>query len=66
MNKDKILSFLVTAGKALGFVATIGAIPIVPPHIGLVIVAGSSTLKEIVKFVGDLTDDGKKNDSFNP
>lgn len=66
MNKDKALSVLTTAGKVLGFLTGLGAIPLVPPHIGLLVFAGASTLKEVVKFIGDLTDDGKKNDSFNP
>jgi hypothetical protein len=30
------------------------------------IFAGASTLKEIIKFAGDLIDDGQKNDSFKP
>lgn len=64
MNKDKILGFLTTAGKALGFLTGLGAIPFVPPQTGILIFAGASTLKEVIKFVGDLVDDGQKNDSF--
>jgi len=66
MNKDKILGILTTAGKLLGFITGLGAVPFVAPHVGVLIFAGASTLKEVVKFAGDLTDDGKKNDSFNP
>lgn len=66
MNKDKILGTLTAVGKALGFITGLGAVPFVPPQTGILIFAGASTLKEIVKFIGDLTDDGKKNDSFNP
>lgn len=66
MNKDKIVSVLTAAGKALGFITGLGAIPFVPPQTGILIFAGASTLKEVVKLLGDLADDGKKNDSFNP
>lgn len=66
MNKDKALSILTTAGKVIGFITGLGAVPFVPPQTGLLIFAGASTLKEILKFAGDLIDDGKKNDSFNP
>lgn len=66
MNKDKALSVLTTAGKVLGFLTGLGAIPLVPPQTGLLIFAGASTLKEVVKFIGDLIDNGKKDDSFNP
>ncbi len=66
MNKDKILSVLVTAAKVFGFVATVGAFPVIAPHVGLAIVAGASTLKEVIKFAGDIVDNGKKDDSFNP
>lgn len=66
MNKDKILGFLVTAGKALGLLTGLGSIPFIPPQTGLLIFAGASTLKEVVKFAGDLIDDGQKNDSFKP
>lgn len=66
MNKDKALSLLTTAGKVLGFVTGIGAVPFVPPQTGLLIFAGASTLKEVVKFIGDIIDNGKKDDSFNP
>jgi hypothetical protein len=66
MNKDKALSALTTAGKVLGFLTGLGAIPLIPPQVGLLIFAGASTLKEVVKFAGDLLDNGKKDDSFNP
>lgn len=66
MNKEKTLGFLVTAGKLLGFVTGLGAIPFVPAPTGIMIFAAASTLKEIVKFAGDLVDDGQKNDSFKP
>lgn len=66
MNKDKILTTLTAVGKALGFITGLGAIPFVPPQTGILIFAGASTLKEVVRFIGDLTDDGKKNDSFQP
>lgn len=66
MNKDKVLTTLTAVGKALGFITGLGGIPFVPPQTGILIFAGASTLKEVVKFIGDLTDDGKKNDSFNP
>ncbi len=65
MNKEKALSILTVTGKVLGFLTGLGAIPIVPPHVGVLVFAGASTLKEVVKFAGDLLDDGKKNDSFN-
>ena len=64
MNKDKILTSLTAIGKALGFITGLGAIPFVPPHTGILIFAGASTLKEIVKFAGDMLDNGKKDDSF--
>lgn len=66
MNKDKILTSLTAIGKALGFITGLGAIPFVPPHTGILIFAGASTLKEVVKFAGDLLDNGKKDDSFTP
>lgn len=66
MNKDRIISVLTTAGKVLGFLTSFGTIPFVPPQTGILIFAGASTLKEVVKLIGDLTDDGKRNDSFNP
>ena len=66
MNKDKALSTLTTAGKVIGFITGLGAIPFVAPHVGIMIFAGASTLKEIIKFAGDLIDDGQKNDSFKP
>jgi len=65
MNKDKALTILTTVGKVLGFITGLGAIPLVPPQTGLLIFAGASTLKEIVKFAGDILDNGKKDDSFN-
>lgn len=66
MNKDKALATLTTAGKVIGFITGLGAVPFVPPQVGLMIFAGASTLKEIIKFAGDLIDDGQKNDSFKP
>lgn len=66
MNKDKILSVLTTAGKVLGFITGLGAVPFVPPQTGILIFAGASTLKEVIKFAGDILDNGKKDDSFNP
>ena len=66
MNKDKALSILTTAGKVLGFVTGLGAIPFVPPQTGILIFAGASTFKEIIQFAGDMLDNGKKYDSFNP
>lgn len=66
MNKDRVISILTTVGKALGFLTGLGTIPFVPPQTGILIFAGASTLKEVVKLIGDLTDDGKRNDSFNP
>ena len=66
MNKDKVLSVLTTAGKVLGFITGLGAVPFVPPHTGILIFAGASTLKEVIKFAGDILDNGKKDDSFNP
>jgi hypothetical protein len=66
MNKDKALGIIVTAGKILGFLTGLGSIPFVPPHTGILIFAGASTLKEVLKFAGDLIDNGKKDDSFTP
>jgi hypothetical protein len=66
MNKDKILATLTTAGKVIGFITGLGAVPFVAPHVGVLIFAGASTLKEVIKFAGDLIDDGQKNDSFKP
>mgnify|MGYP003353792661 CR=1 FL=1 len=66
MNKDKALGILVTTGKLLGFITGLGAIPFVPAPTGILIFAAASTLKEVVKFAGDLIDDGQKNDSFKP
>jgi len=66
MNKDKALGILTTAGKVIGFITGLGAIPFVAPHVGVLIFAGASTLKEVIKFAGDLIDDGQKNDSFKP
>lgn len=64
MNKEKILGVLTTSGKILGFITGLGAIPFVPPQTGILIFAGASTFKEVIKFIGDLVDDGQKNDSF--
>lgn len=66
MNKEKALGIITTAGKVLGFITGLGAIPFVAPHVGILIFAGASTLKEVLKFAGDLVDDGQKNDSFKP
>lgn len=66
MKKDKALTILTAAGKMLGFITGLGAIPFVPPQTGILIFAGASTLKEIIRFAGDILDNGKKDDSFNP
>lgn len=66
MNKDKVLTTLTAVGKALGFITGLGAVPFVPPQTGILIFAGASTLKEVVRLVGDFLDNGKKDDSFKP
>lgn len=66
MNKEKTLKWLALAGKGLGFITGLGAIPFVPPQTGILIFAGASILKDVVNRIGDLADDGKTNDSFKP
>ena len=64
MNKANVLKYLALAGKCVGLVSGLGAIPFVKPELGVVIFAGASILKDIVNRLGDLLDDGVENQSF--
>ncbi len=66
MNKEKTLKWLSLAGKGLGFLTGLGAIPFVPPQTGILIFAGASILKDVINRIGDLADDDKANNSFKP
>lgn len=66
MNKQNAVKWLALAGKGLGFITGLGAIPFVPPQTGILIFAGASILKDVVNRIGDLADDGLANDSFKP
>jgi len=62
------LRVLTTIGKLLSVVAGLSAYAdVIPAKYALVAAiafAVASTLKDTVRVVGDLLDDGKKNDSF--
>lgn len=64
MNKATILKYLSLAGKALGLLAGLNAVPFIDPAKGVLIFAAASLLKDIVNRVGDLLDDGVENKSF--
>jgi hypothetical protein len=66
MNKTNIIRWLTLAGKAVGLVSGLGAIPFIDPAKGVVIFAAASILKDVINRIGDLVDDGKQNDSFKP
>jgi hypothetical protein len=64
MNKANIIKYLSLAGKALGLIGGLGAIPFITPEKGVLIFAAASILKDVVNRVGDLLDDGQANKSF--
>jgi hypothetical protein len=68
--KTNILRTLTAVGAAASAVATLnlgGFISIMPPDIAVYILGGSAAalaVKEISVVIGDLVDDGKRNNSF--
>jgi hypothetical protein len=54
-----ILLVLSYVAKAAGFVATLNAIPGVPPTTGIIIFFIASLLKDTVDRIGDFLDNGK-------
>jgi hypothetical protein len=68
--KTNILRTLTAIGAAASAVATLnlgGFISIMPPDVAVFILGGSAAalaVKEISVVVGDLVDDGKRNNSF--
>lgn len=61
---NNALKILTLAGKVVGFIAGLNAIPFVSPQTGLYIFAGASILKDLINRAGDVLDDGKENQSF--
>jgi len=61
-----MLKLLTLTGKITGLIAGLNVLPFVPPEYGIYIFAGASILKDVINRVGDLMDDGKQNNSFNP
>jgi hypothetical protein len=68
--KTNILRTLTAIGAAASAVATLnlgGFISIMPPDVAVFILGGSAAalaVKEISVVIGDLVDDGKRNNSF--
>jgi hypothetical protein len=60
----KALKYLSFVGKMAGFVSALNVIPFVDPQVGVVVFAAASLLKDAVKRIGDLLDDGQPNQSF--
>lgn len=67
MNKTKLLT---TIGKVLSVIVGLAAYSdVIPTKWAIpaaIVFAAASTLKDLVKTIGDYLDDGVKNDSFNP
>ena len=61
----KVIKFLSAAAKIFGLVASFNVIPFVPPALGVTIVLVASTLKDSIRSLGDILDNGKKDNSFN-
>ena len=62
--KSNALKFITVASKLLGVVAAFNVIPFIPPAVGVMIVLVASTLKDTLITIGDIVDDGLKNNSY--
>jgi len=64
MTKAKIIKLLTLIAKGAGAITALNMIPFVSPDIGVLVFLVASLVKDTVNRVGDLADDGIKNDSF--
>jgi hypothetical protein len=63
---NKVLHVIAWLCKALGIFGALNAIPFIDPARGLVIFAAASLFKDFLLGLGDVLDDGKRNNSFAP